>query len=79
MAPPIEAFPASQLPERVQTTAAGKKRKVPVKLDQCELLEMLQYECWVEDKRKGGKILCETVERLFRKRPDGGDDRLGGE
>ncbi|KAI9673642.1 MAG: hypothetical protein M1817_002279 [Caeruleum heppii] len=65
MAPPIEAFPASQLPTRVQTTASGRRRKTPIDLTECELLEMVQYRCKMS--KRDARIRCEPVERLFRR------------
>lgn len=75
MAPPTEAFPASELAERVQITAQHRLRKTPVDLAQCKLLEMIQYNCRVEEESPmtgsldGGseKVFCEPVERLFRR------------
>ena len=68
MAPPTEAFPASQLPYRVQITAQGKRRKgEAVDLKKCELLELVQYSCRVEDKRPGQPARCYPIVRLFRK------------
>ncbi len=68
MAPPIETFHPARLQQQVQHYANGKVRKPPVDLKQCELKELLQYECDLrgpkEDPRS--KIVCEPVLRLFR-------------
>ena len=69
MAPPVEAFQASELPERVQITALGRRRKEPVDLEKCELLEMVQYSCWLEGGKRSQQadIKCEPIVRAFRK------------
>lgn len=69
MTPPVEIFPASELPARVNTTSKGKRRKgESVDLHKCRLLEMLQYNCYVKDEKiRGSPIRCEPVERLFRR------------
>jgi hypothetical protein len=69
MAPSIEPFPASELPKRVQMTMKGRQRKDKIDLEACELLEMLQYECAVEDggRTRDARVVCRPVERLFRR------------
>lgn len=70
MAPPVEAFPPSQLEERVNITEKGRWRKPPVKLEECKLLEMPQYYCNVPQHSRRdpyGAVVCETVVRLFRR------------
>ena len=66
MAPPVEVFPASQLPYRVMVTVDGKRRKGPTLdlLNDCELKEMVQYRCYPDQKNR---VICEEVVRLFRK------------
>lgn len=67
MSPPVEKFPATELPARVQIYQKGykdKRRKTPVDLEKCELMEMLQYRC---DPRPGRMIVCEEVVKLFRR------------
>ena len=70
---PIEAFPAKHLlptHNKLQTTAAGRQRKEDVNLAQCQLQELLQYECNVQEDKKGKvaeRIRCESVKRLFRR------------
>lgn len=67
MTPPIETFPASQVPSRIQIAANGKLRKGDkIKLEDCELLEMVQYSCWLEGKRQD-IIKCRPIVKLFRK------------
>lgn len=67
MPPPIETFPASQLPHRIQMTANGKRRKgEEIKLGDCELMEMVQYSCWLEGKKQD-IIKCKPIVKLFRK------------
>ena len=68
MAPPTEAFPAIELPYRVQVTTQGKRRKGDaIDLKECELLEMVQYSCRVEDEQNGKPVRCYPIVRLFRK------------
>jgi mitochondrial inner membrane protease subunit SOM1 len=69
MAPPVEIWSASGLPDRVQVTMKGRLRKDRIQLKDCELLEMLQYECAVQDGRrdKEATVICGPVERLFRR------------
>lgn len=70
MAPPIEAFPASELAWRVHTLPNGKRRKgEDIDLSKCELLELVQYSC---HPKKGyslcqAVIQCQPVVKLFRK------------
>jgi len=72
MAPPVESWPAHELPDRVQVTEQGRRRKDQIELQKCELLEMLQYDCAIEDgsRRKDARIVCRPVERLFRRCQD---------
>ena len=68
MAPPVEAFPASELPFRVQTTVKGKRRKGGnIDLKQCKLLEMVQYDCKVDETERDAPVKCYPIVRLFRK------------
>lgn len=72
MAPPVEAFHASELRERVQTTAEGRQRKEPVDLEKCEILEMVQYSCYLMGGKNGQQpdIKCEPIIRAFRRYVD---------
>lgn len=68
MTPPIESFPASELPVRVQLTTQGRLRKNPINLAKCDLMEVLQYSCHLEGKRPETAIVkCEPIVRLFRR------------
>jgi hypothetical protein len=71
MAPPTEAFPAAELPYRVQITTQGKRRKGgDIDLKKCELLEMVQYSCLVageQTRRSRQPVRCYPIVRLFRK------------
>lgn len=69
MSPPVETFSATELPDRVQVNTQGRRRKGGnIELQKCELLEMLQYECEVENAaRKDSQVICRPVERLFRR------------
>jgi uncharacterized membrane protein len=62
--PPIHSFPVSELEERVQTNEKGKKRKVPVKLEDCKLMQMVQYDCKVNKKTR--EVECRPLLKLFR-------------
>ncbi|KAH8687751.1 hypothetical protein BGZ60DRAFT_15485 [Tricladium varicosporioides] len=72
MAPPLEIFPAKDLPYRAQANVYGTKRKgFDGDLKKCELMEMLQYDCQVEEpKRRDGVVRCWPVERWFRRCQD---------
>lgn len=71
MSPPVETFPASQLAQRIQLTPQGRRKKGrEVKLDDCELLEMVQYSCHIEEhpeRLRTAIVKCEPIVRLFRK------------
>jgi len=74
MPPPVERWPASELPLRIQATLDGRRRKGGnVELEKCELLEMLQYNCVVEGKSESkrysreARVVCRPVERWFRR------------
>lgn len=72
MAPPVESFPVSQLEQRVQITADGRRRKGPaIELKNCELLEMAQYRCGLDQGSelnvKGAMIICKEFARVFRR------------
>ena len=69
MAPPVQTWPAFELPDRVQATVKGRRRKDQIELQACELFEMLQYECAVQAGRtdKEAKVICMPIERLFRR------------
>lgn len=69
MTPPVESFPASQLKQRVESTADGRSQKGQiVDLRNCELLEMVQYSCRLR-RDPGGEamISCKPIMRLFRR------------
>jgi hypothetical protein len=69
MAPPIHTWPASELPERARGDAQGNFRKgFDGDLKGCELVEMLQYACEVENPAiRDSPVRCRPVERLFRR------------
>lgn len=60
--PPVQSFPVADLEKHINTDARGKKRKPPVKLEECKLMELVQYKCDVVD----GEVLCRPILRLFR-------------
>lgn len=70
MAPPIEAFPATQLLERINTLPNGKRRKGrDIDLSKCELLEFVQYDCRLkgEPNSRDAVIQCAPIVKLFRR------------
>ncbi|KAM3425079.1 hypothetical protein BST61_g7046 [Cercospora zeina] len=74
MPPIVEAFHASELESRLNTLPSGKARKSPIKdlKKDCELKELLQYNCEPEEDEKGKKrVVCRPVLRLFRQCANG--------
>lgn len=82
MAPPTSLFSASELPDRIQLNAEGKRRKPVdpgissssssatgrIDLSACELLEMMQWSCTVEgDGPADRPVTCFPVQRYFRR------------
>lgn len=69
MTPPVESFPASQLQQRVESMADGRRQKGQmVDLRNCELLEMVQYSCRLcRDPGRESMISCKPIMRLFRR------------
>jgi len=69
MAPLVETWPARELEFRSQVSMAGNKRKgFDGDLKGCELLEMLQYRCEVDQPVTRESVTrCWPVERLFRR------------
>ena len=68
MTPPVEVFSASELPQRVQGTVKGRRRKGGVELGECERLEMVQWACRLEERGEGpAVIVCEPLVRAFRR------------
>jgi len=73
MTPPIPSFHPSRLPQESRYNAKNEFRKgFDGKLEKCELLEMLQYECDVKRGMDGSvtrdsRVVCWPVERLFRR------------
>lgn len=68
MAPMVETFPPARLQQHAQYLPNGKARKPSVELKDCELKELIQYECELRGPRESprSKIVCEPVLRLFR-------------
>jgi len=69
MAPLVEKWPVRELEYRSQVSMVGKKRKeFDGNLKACELLEMLQYRCEVEQPVTRESVTrCWPVERMFRR------------
>ncbi|ELR02849.1 hypothetical protein GMDG_05782 [Pseudogymnoascus destructans 20631-21] len=77
MAPPVETWSAAELPTRVMGDVNGKRRKgiEGLKLEECEMLEILQYSCGIQGYGKGEMtresiVQCTTISRLFRRCQD---------
>ncbi len=68
MAPPVESWPARELPDHVQVNIKGRRRKDKIDLSRCELFELILYECTVLDggKSREAPVVCSPIERLFR-------------
>ena len=74
MPPPVRTFPSSALQTEIQNDANGRRRKhapgapADVKLDECELFSMSQFECGVErPEHRKSPITCVEALRFFRK------------
>ena len=70
MAPPIEAFPISELEDRINVQPNGRRRKgEDIDLRKCELLELVQYECRLKGSEKDRRsiIQCAPMVKLFRR------------
>ncbi len=70
MAPPIEAFPVSELEDRINVQSNHRRRKGgDIDLRKCELLELVQYECGLKGSEKDREsiIQCAPVIKLFRR------------
>jgi hypothetical protein len=69
MTPPIESWPVRELEARIRGNAKGEWRKsFDGDLKKCELLELLQYDCKVDDpRRRDSLVRCWPIERLFRR------------
>lgn len=72
MAPPIYSWPASELPDHTRVNVKDEFRKgFDGDLKACELLEMLQYRCEVENPgMRNSPTRCWPVARLFRRCKD---------
>ena len=60
----MHSFPLHELEDRVNINEKGKKRKPTVKLDDCKLMQLVQYDCEVVKKTK--EVHCKPILRLFR-------------
>ena len=69
MAPPMEAFPVSELEDRINVQTNGRRRKGgDIDLRKCELLELVQYECGLKERQNRQSIIqCAPVVKLFRR------------
>lgn len=76
MPPPCQAFATKDLPAEVQVGPNGKLRKTTDGrridlLRDCELLELMQYECAVVNPEvRNSPVQCWPVQRLFRRCQD---------
>lgn len=64
MPPPGKTFEVSALELEANTKSNGKKKKRPVDLSKCKLIEMLQYDCKVDEVSK--TVKCLPLRRLYR-------------
>ncbi|KAI6821261.1 hypothetical protein KC332_g9340 [Hortaea werneckii] len=73
MAPMVETFHPARLQQHAQYLPNGKARKPSVELKDCELKELIQYECNLQGPRDSprSKIVCEPVLKLFRQCANG--------
>ncbi|KAF2092232.1 hypothetical protein K490DRAFT_32528 [Saccharata proteae CBS 121410] len=72
MAPPVEAFMPSELEARIQYDTNGRRRKQPIELTKCKLLEMTQYACnLVNPRDPRSSAQCEQLVRTFRRCANG--------
>ncbi|KAF2757657.1 hypothetical protein EJ05DRAFT_501184 [Pseudovirgaria hyperparasitica] len=70
--PLVEPFSAQILPQRINQTFDGKRRKQPLDLSQCQLMKMIQYNCDVENKyTPKAAVTCHEVLRVFRRCANG--------
>lgn len=50
---------------------SGRRRKGDLDLKDCELLELTQFDCFVEEraqkKKQQNQIVCDPIVRLFRR------------
>ena len=72
MPPLVRPFSPADLPTEIQRDAAGRQRKTPggrpVDLERCELFSLTQYKCRVEEPhRPEGRVICDAVDRWFRR------------
>ncbi|KAI5257940.1 hypothetical protein E4T42_00691 [Aureobasidium subglaciale] len=72
MAPTVHPFHPADLETHVKKLPTGKLRK-PDKsqpLQDCALMEIMQFECQVKahKKHKMGIVTCEPIQRVFRSR-----------
>ncbi|CAM1500845.1 Fc.00g100070.m01.CDS01 [Cosmosporella sp. VM-42] len=73
---PCQVFRASELPAKIQADLSGRKRKLDggarkIDLEQCELLEMLQYKCEIKEPVEwDSAVQCFAIDRMFRKCKD---------
>jgi len=72
MTPPVESWPAHELESRILGNVKNRRRRgFDGDLKKCELLELLQYNCKVDDPEKRESLVrCWPVERLFRRCKD---------
>ncbi|KAI6878149.1 hypothetical protein KC360_g2816 [Hortaea werneckii] len=73
MAPMVETFHPARLQQHAQYLPNGKARKPSVELKDCDLKELIQYECNLQGPRESprSKIVCEPVLKLFRQCANG--------
>ncbi|KAI4766379.1 hypothetical protein E4T52_00858 [Aureobasidium sp. EXF-3400] len=75
MAPSTPTFHPATLEQKILHLPTGKLRKPPQqqKLQDCKLMEIMQFNCDVvkHRKHKNGMVVCEPIQRVFRRCKDG--------
>lgn len=64
LGPAVQTFSISELEKEVNYDEKGKKKKRLVNLEDCKLMQMVQYSCTVVKARK--EVECRPLLRLFR-------------
>jgi len=71
MAPSTPPFHPADLEAKILRLPTGKLRKPPNQqpLNECALMEIMQFNCDVvkHKKHKNGMVVCEPIQRVFRR------------
>ncbi|KAI0591463.1 Mitochondr-Som1 domain-containing protein [Pyrenophora tritici-repentis] len=52
MSPPLTMIHPSELEAAINVLPSGKPRKPPINLGDCELKELVQYKCNIQESKK---------------------------